>query len=68
MVFDEGLELTQCIYIPILNDKCLEDEEEYFYVNISSEQSCVFFYDDSFNATIIDDDCKGLEQYYLKQI
>ena len=61
MVFDEGLDTTQCLYIPILNDECLEEEYEYFYIYLDSDQSCVQFYNDtkSFEATIIDDDCKS---------
>lgn len=56
-MFDEGLNTTQCTYIPILNDECLEDYEEYFNITLSSEQDCVLFYNDSVEATIIDDDC-----------
>ena len=58
LVFDEGLDLTQCAYIPILNDECLEDYEETFYVLLSSGQECVLFENTSYEATIIDDDCK----------
>lgn len=56
LIFDEGLDLMQCLYVPILNDECLEDNE-YFTITLSSEQDCVLFYNDSFEATIIDDDC-----------
>ena len=58
LVFDEGLDLTQCVYIPILNDECLEDYEEMFYILLSSDQECVLFENTSYEATIIDDDCK----------
>lgn len=58
MIFDEGLDETQCVYIPILNDECLEEDEEYFNITLSSDQDCVFFSNDTFEATIVDDDCK----------
>ena len=58
LVFDEGLDTTQCVYIPILNDECLENERELFEIILSSDQDCVRFSEDSFEAYIIDDDCK----------
>ena len=64
LVFDEGLDTTQCLYVPILNDECLEYEEEYFTINLSSDQDCVYFVNDSYEATIIDDDC----EYYMMLI
>ena len=58
LVFDEGLATTQCVYIPVLNDECLEYESESFYISLSSEQDCVRFSNDSYEAYIIDDDCE----------
>ena len=64
LVFDEGLDSTRCVYIPILNDECLEYEEEYFNITLSSEQDCVRFLNDSIEATIIDNDCEYHGMFY----
>ena len=58
LVFDEGLDTTQCVYIPVLNDECLEYVSESFEISLSSDQDCVRFNNDSFEAYIIDDDCE----------
>lgn len=58
LVFDKGLDTTQCVYIPVLNDECLEYVNESFYIYLSSDQDCVQFSNDSYEAYIIDDDCE----------
>lgn len=64
LVFDKGLDTTQCVYIPILNDECLEYNNESFEINLSSDQDCVRFSNDSYKAYIIDDDC----EYFVELI
>lgn len=41
VVFYPGLEITQCVHIPVFNDECLEDDMEVFNVSISSNDDCV---------------------------
>ena len=57
-MFGFGLPTIQCVYIPILNDECLEEEHEGFSVELSSEQECVMFVNSTANITIYDDDSK----------
>ncbi len=46
------------MHIPILNDVCLEERDEYFYINISSSLDCVRVNDSHEVVTIVDDDCE----------
>ena len=57
-MFGFGLPTIRCVYIPILNDECLEEELEDFSVELSSEQDCVMFVNSTANITIYDDDSK----------
>ena len=68
LVFDEGLDMVQCVYVPILNDECLEYREEYFYITLSSEQDCVRLVNDSIEATIVDDDCESDFCYFCHNV
>lgn len=59
LYFDGCLNITeQCLHIPILNDICLEEKEESFYINISSSLDCVSVLNASEAVTVVDDDCK----------
>ena len=48
----------QCVYIPILNDECLEEDFEVFNITISSILECVTFSVDEISVNIRDDDSK----------
>lgn len=41
LTFAVGLGTVECVYIPILNDLCLEDANETFSVSVSSNTDCV---------------------------
>ena len=58
LVFGEELDVEKCVYIPIVNNDCVEDAEEYFTVTISSDMDCVVFANSTVHAVIHDDDCK----------
>ena len=57
LVFDACTLPYQCVLIPILNDLCVEKEEN-FYISIDSNDSCVSFHTEEAEVTIHDDDCK----------
>ena len=57
LVFDTCTLPYQCVFIPILNDLCVEEEEN-FYISIESDNSCVSFHTDVAEVIIHDDDCK----------
>lgn len=58
VTFAIGLGTMECVYIPILNDVCLEDVNETFSVSISSNINCVVIDASSsiVEITITDDD------------
>ena len=59
LCFDGCLNITkQCLHIPILNDICLEEMEEFFYVFIESSFDCVGIVNSPQIVTIVDDDCE----------
>lgn len=55
--------LTQCVSVPIINDKCVEEKEEYFTVTLSTEEECVDFGDASEATVIILDDDGAYSSY-----
>ena len=57
IIFNEDSGLTQTVYIPIVNDECLENNET-FSVTLSSNMSCVEIMESEVNITIDDDDSK----------
>ena len=56
MEWHEDSDLTQCVYIPIINDECVEDKEETFNVSLSTEEECVEFGVYDITVVILDDD------------
>ena len=58
IIFNEDSGLTQTVYIPIINDECLENNET-FSVTLSSNMSCVEILENEVNITIDDDDSKS---------
>ena len=57
IIFNEDTGLTQIVYIPIINDECLEYNET-FSVTLSSNMTCVSIVDENITITIDDDDSK----------
>ena len=55
IIFNEDTGNQQTVYIPIVNDECLENDE-YFSVTLSSVMDCVVITNDQVNITIDDDD------------
>ena len=49
----------QTVLIPILNDECLEDEED-FNVTLTTTMDCVMLDDDRLTIIIVDDDSELL--------
>ena len=64
-MFGFGLPTIQCVYIPILNDECVEEELEDFSVKLSSEQDCVIFLNSTVEIIIIDDDSESSSLSYV---
>ena len=60
LVFDSSTNTTQCVYIPIINDDCVEDEPEEFTATLRSDDDCVSFGTNSTTVSIFDDDCECL--------
>ena len=56
ITFAVGLGVENCVYIPILNDECLEEDMEGFNVSISSDMPFVTFDVDEITVYIRDDD------------
>ena len=59
LIFTRGASLVQCAYIPILNDECLEDNEETFNISLSTTFDCVYLPEDEIEVTIRDDDSES---------
>ena len=55
ILFNENTDTVQTVLIPILNDECLENEED-FNVTLTTEMDCVQLDDDMLTITIVDDD------------
>ena len=64
-MFGFGLPTIRCVYIPILNDECVEEELEDFSVKLSSEQDCVIFLNSTVEIIIIDDDSESSSLSYV---
>ena len=59
IIFNEDTGNQQTVYIPIVNDECLENDE-YFSVTLSSAMDCVVITNDQVNITIDDDDSESI--------
>ena len=57
IIFNADTSPSQAVYIPIINDDCLE-YDEYFFVDLSTSLSCVNLVNDTANMVIEDDDCE----------
>ena len=57
IIFNADTGNQRYILIPIINDECLEDDEE-FTVVATSSMDCVNIIDGTVTITIDDDDCK----------
>ena len=55
VLFNEQTGALQTVLIPILNDECLENEED-FNVTLTTTLDCVQLGDDRLAITIVDDD------------
>ena len=62
LTFAVGLGIVECIYIPVMDDLCLEDANETFTVSISSTAECVITNPSATEVeiTITDNDGNGL--------
>ena len=58
LIFDSSTNTTQCLYIPIINDECVENEPEEFTAALYTEDDCVSFGTNSTTISILDDDCE----------
>ena len=58
LVFDNSTNTTQCLYIPIINDECVESEPEEFTATLYTDNDCVSFGTNSTTISIFDDDCE----------
>ena len=58
LIFDNSTNTTQCVYIPIINDDCVEDEPEEFTATLKSDDDRVSFGTNSTTISIFDDDCE----------
>ena len=56
LIFNEKTSNTQTVFVPILNDVCLEEDIEYFSVVLSSYMDCVEIVNESVTIRIDDDD------------
>ena len=56
IIFNAETGSLQGVYIPIINDECVE-YDEYFSVDLSTTSPRVNTVNDSLNITIEDDDC-----------
>ena len=55
IVFNNYTERVHRLYIPIINDECVE-YDEYFIVKISTDMDCVYLVNYTAHITILDDD------------
>ena len=58
LVFENSTNTTQCLYIPIINDDCVESEPEEFTAKLYTDDDCVSFGTNSTTISIFDDDCE----------
>ena len=59
IIFNEDTGNQQTVYIPIVNDECLENDED-FNVLLSSTMSCVVVTTGEVTITIDDDDSESI--------
>lgn len=59
IIFNSNTTSTHRVYIPLLNDDCVE-LDEYFSVALTTSLNCVNLVNDTVNITITEDDCKPL--------
>ena len=62
-MFDNSTNTTQCLYLPIINDECVESESEEFTATLYTDDDCISFGTNSTTISIFDDDCEC--SYYL---
>ena len=55
VLFNDNTGSMQTVLIPILNDECLENDED-FNVTLTTSMDCVLLVEDRLTITIIDDD------------
>ena len=55
ILFDENTGPVQTVFVTILNDECLENDED-FNVTLTTSLDCVQLGDDRLAITIVDDD------------
>ena len=55
VLFNDNTGSMQTVLIPILNDECLENDED-FNVTLTTTMDCVQLVDDRLTITIVDDD------------
>ncbi len=60
ITFAVGLSFGSCVYIPILNDECLEEDMESFDISISSDMPFVEFDVNEISVFIRDDDGESI--------
>ena len=58
LIFDSSTNTTQCLYVPIINDECVENEPEEFTAALYTDDDCVSFGTNSTTIRILDDDCE----------
>ena len=58
LIFNEETSNTQIVFVPILNDVCLEEDTEYFSVVATSDMDCVEIVNGEVTIMIDDDDGK----------
>ena len=56
LIFNEETSNTQIVFVPILNDVCLEEYGEYFSVVATSDMDCVEIVNGEVTIIIDDDD------------
>ena len=59
ILFNDNTDSMQTVLVPILNDECLENDED-FNVTLTTTMDCVQLVDDHLTITIFDDDSKRL--------
>ena len=57
VLFNDNTGSMQTVLVPILNDECLENDED-FNVTLTTTMDCIQLVDDRLAITIVDDDSK----------
>ena len=63
LIFNEETSNTQTVFVPILNDVCLEEYGEFFSVVATSDTDCVEIVNGEVTIMIYDDDGKFIRYY-----